>query len=96
MPTGNHPIYSEWIDLNDETGHLGDHGVTLAEIAQVYENSPDFIRNINKYPGTWLMIGRTNGNRAVICSIKFDRKYRSIRPLNARFCEEKEITKWNI
>jgi len=96
LPTGNHPINSEWIDLEDETGHLGKHQVNLIEVSQVYKNSPIFIKNMNKYPGTWLMIGRTDGNRAVICSISYDPTSRAVRPRNARFCTDREVEKWGI
>lgn len=96
MPTENHPIYSEWIDLEDESGHLGAHQVNLVEISQVYENSPEFIKNMNRYPGTWLMIGRTDGNRPVICSITYDSVTRAIKPRNARFCTDREVEKWDI
>jgi len=96
LPDRNHPIHAEWIGLDDENEHLLEHGISFREINQVFDNSPIYRRNLNKYKDRWLMIGRTKGNRAIVCSVEYDEVTRKVIPINARECTKQEKEKWRI
>lgn len=69
------------IDDGNET-HVTRHGITLAEIVQVFVNDPDVRRNRRNRAGTHVAHGKTHGGRRVIISF-IDKGDGRIRPIAA-------------
>lgn len=66
------------IDDHNET-HVTRHGISLAEVVQVFANDPDVRRN---RAGTHVARGRTNGGRRVLIPF-VDKGDGRVRPIAA-------------
>ena len=96
MAKPNHPRDAEHIDLDDENDHPWKHKISGKELAEVFAESPFYVRNIKNRTGKWRMIGRTRAGRAIVCAILYDPIRRAVIPITARVCEPEEVKKWQI
>ena len=71
------------LEVDDQNeAHLTRHGVTVAEIAQVFANGPDVRRNRKSRTATHVARGRTNGGRQVLIPF-IDKGEGRVRPITA-------------
>lgn len=69
------------IDDRNET-HVTRHGISVAEIVQVFANDPDVRRNRTDRAGTHVARGTTNGGRRVLIPF-VDKGEGRVRPIAA-------------
>jgi len=82
----------EFDEGNEE--HATAHGVSTEELHQVFENGPRWLPNKKGRTGTYLMVGRTNGDRPIVAAVVYDEIRRAVRPIASRKCNDHEIEKW--
>lgn len=71
------------IEIDDgNEAHLTRHGVSLAEVQQVFGNDPEVRRNRRDRAGTHVARGTTRGGRSVLIPF-VDRGAGRIRPITA-------------
>ncbi|NUR03420.1 MAG: BrnT family toxin [Streptomyces sp.] len=82
MANPEHAEAFEW-DPDDEdrgnTAHLARHHITPAEAEQVFTNGGRFVPNTGQHSGDWLLIGRTDGGRALALPLAYYPDRRIIR-----------------
>ena len=70
------------------------HEVSVVELHQVFANGPRWLPNRKGRSGTYVMVGRTNGNRPIIAAVTYDEIRRAVRPITSRQCKDHETEKW--
>jgi len=71
------------IEIDDRNeAHLTSHGVSIAEVQQVFANHPDVRRNRKDRAGTHVARGATSGGRSVIIPF-VDQGAGRVRPITA-------------
>ncbi len=71
------------IEIDDRNEvHLISHGVSIAEVRQVFANHPDVRRNRRNRAGTHVARGATSGGRSVVIPF-IDQGAGRIRPITA-------------
>ncbi|MGO9926226.1 MAG: hypothetical protein ACLPLP_08820 [Mycobacterium sp.] len=93
------PEDAEYIDFGDEYNelHITNKGVSVVELAQVFYGDRRFVPNTG--PGrtaSYLMIGRTKGNRPITAAVLYDEIRLVITPISARESEDGEINRWRF
>jgi uncharacterized DUF497 family protein len=59
-----HPSQANGIEWNDgNERELVRHGISLADVLQIFANHPVWTRNKNNRAGQYKMVGQTNGGR---------------------------------
>lgn len=90
-----HPDDVDDLDFDDENmGHLAEHAVTADEVTQVWMNGPVWLPNKKNRTADWLMLGRTNGGRALFVPVLVDEARSRLRPVGGRSCEKHEVLRW--
>ncbi len=82
----------EW-DEHNESKLIG-HGVQPWEVEEVFDNEPVWALNKNHASGDWLMVGRTNGGRALKIVITVIADQRAIRPITGWDCSTGDLTRY--
>jgi uncharacterized DUF497 family protein len=91
----SHPGHADWLEIDEENEeHVTAHGISPAELMQVFDGDPLWARNKKGRAGLWLMIGRTRGGRAIVAAVVYDQHRQSVRPITARDCERHEVARW--
>lgn len=76
-----HPSSADFVDYDpgdEETGregaldHLARHGISGAEVEQVFRNSPVWMQNKKGRRANWRMLGRTSGGRYLDIKVFWD------------------------
>jgi len=89
------PADAEFLEIDERNElHITKHGITAAELEQVFENYPVWAPNRRGRTATYLMVGRTFGGRPVIAAVFYDEMRRVVRPISVRECTQAEINKW--
>jgi uncharacterized DUF497 family protein len=89
------PTDAEFLDIDERNElHITNKGVSVNELEQVFENYPRWVPNKKGRTGTYLMVGRTNGGRAIIAAVIYDEIRRAVRPVTSRQCKDHEVKKW--
>jgi uncharacterized DUF497 family protein len=89
------PADAESLEVDERNElHIMRHGVTVAELEQVFENYPRWVPNKKGRTATYLMVGRTLGGRPVIAAVIYDEVRRAVRPISVRECTDPEIDRW--
>jgi hypothetical protein len=61
------PAEAEILEIDEgNEEHVTAKGVSVTELEQVFENGPRWLSNKKGRTCTYLMVGRTNGNRPII------------------------------
>jgi uncharacterized DUF497 family protein len=61
-----HPRDAEDLDFDEgNEAHLWEHGITATEVVQIWQNGPVYMPNKRGLAATWLMLGDTDGGRAL-------------------------------
>lgn len=83
----------EFDDANEE--HLAAHGLSAGEVFEVWVNSPTYVPNKKGPTATWLMLGDTDGGRAltigVLCK---EGASQLLRPITGWDSTDGELTRW--
>jgi uncharacterized DUF497 family protein len=91
------PWDAEYLEFDeDNIDHFAKHRVTPSEVLAVFNNEPLWAANKKGVTGTHLMIGRTNGGRALVIAVIYDEARAMLRPITARSCTVAEIGRWNV
>ncbi len=89
------PADAEFLEIDEGNElHITKHGVTVAELEQVFENYPVWLPNKRGRSATYLMVGWTYGGRPIIAAVIYDEIRRAVRPISVRECTQAEINKW--
>ena len=92
-----HPEDAELVEFDDANeAHLAAHRVSPAEVVQVFNADPLWAANVKGRTADWLMIGRTRAGRALVVAVIFDEARSVLRPVTARSCDEREVSKWSV
>ncbi len=90
-----HPDDADDLDFDEfNEAHLSEGGVSTAEVMQVRCNQPVWVPNKKGRAGTWLMVGRTNGGRALFVPVIVDDARSRVRPISGQTCEKSEVERW--
>ena len=90
-----HPSEADDLEFDDENeGHLARHGVTPLEVFQVFRNAPTFVPNKKGHEAEWLMLGYTDGGRALTVSVLSKEVQRLLRPVTGRTSKQWELARW--
>lgn len=88
-----HPDDAEDLQFDEgNDGHLT--RASPLEIFQVWCNEPDFVPNRRGLAATWLMLGVTDGGRALTVPVLCVAATRSLRPITAWESTDAELTRW--
>ena len=82
----------EFDDANE--AHLAQHNIAALEVTQVWWNGPIFVPNKKGLTATWLMLGDTNGNRALTIAVVTMEITLRLRPITGWNSTNWELTKW--
>ncbi len=90
-----HPSEAEFVEFDDANeAHLALKSVSPLELMQVFRNDPLWAANKRNRTAAWLMIGRTDGGRAIVAAVIYNEVRSSVRPITARTCTPAEESKW--
>jgi uncharacterized DUF497 family protein len=89
------PADAEFLEIDEgNEEHVTAHGVSVMELQQVFGNGPRWVPNKKGRTATFLMVGRTNGERPIVAAVIYDEIRRVVRPITSRRCEDHEVKKW--
>lgn len=69
----------EWDEGNES--ELARHNISAAEVEEVFEESPAWIRNRRHRSGDWKMLGLSFGGRRLTIVVRYDEVTLSLRPI---------------
>jgi hypothetical protein len=90
-----HPQHAEDVELDEanET-EMGRHRVRGWEAAEVFCNGPVWAGNKRARSGEWLMVGRTDGGRALTVPVSYDPVRGVVRPITAWDSSASELARF--
>jgi len=91
-----HPRDAELFDFGhpEDEAELAAHGITLAEVEQVYLGIHIWGRDKNLAPADWLMVGWTLGGRPLTIVIVTDEVFRTIRGITGWDATQGEVARF--
>ncbi len=90
-----HPSDADDLDIDDENEeHLARHGITPLEMYQVFVNEPTFRPNKKGLTAAWLMLGDTDGGRALTIAVRCLETQRRLRPITGWDSTVGDLTRW--
>jgi uncharacterized DUF497 family protein len=90
-----HPRDAEGLHFDDDNeAHLAGHRLSIAEVSQVWLNSPLYVPNKKGLTAAWLMLGDTHGGRAVTVAVLVLEIPRLLRPITGWDSTAAELTRW--
>ena len=69
----------EWDEANES--ELSRHHITAQEVEQVFDSDPAWASNKRNRPGNRLMVGRTDGGRALTIVVRVNANSETIRAI---------------
>ena len=90
-----HPDEADDLDFDEANlDHLAKHRITPAEVLEVWLNSPVYVPNKKGLAATHLMLGDTDGGRAMTIGVVTDEARRLLRPITGWDSTAGELTRW--
>lgn len=89
-----HPSQASGIDWDDgNERELARHGITLADVLQVFANRPAWTRNRKHRAGQYKMVGETDGGRRLTIVILMAEDSDKARPITGWDSTRGELTR---
>lgn len=93
---GQHPASFTAVEFDEgnET-ELAGHAIAATEAWEVLANEPTWAPNKKGRAATWLVVGRTDGGRALTLAVVYDESRGLLRPITGWLCTPGEMTKYH-
>jgi uncharacterized DUF497 family protein len=82
----------DWDEGNES--ELADHGISQAEVEQLFDSGPRWVPNKKHRAGDWKMVGYTGSGRAITVVASWDDARAILRPVTGWDCTRGEKTKY--
>lgn len=90
-----HPRDADGLQFDeDNEAHLARHAITATDVTQVWLNGPLYVPNKKGLTATWLMLGDTDGGRALTVAIITVEPLLLLRPITGWNSTRGELTRW--